>query len=197
MRKAKKPSHWSAALLCCLGAVAIVAVGSLYYYFFVGFPCGVSRQPLLFVRSSTQVDVTWSVWSSPFSVPQAEIHLLDVNKRSVSFETPVERHAVAAGWLLSRWLNLSFEYRFRATIRMLQPRSTYQFDILEGYSDGGKKMVFSSEFYWLAGEAYSSGDEPLQVGVVSDNQLGAAAFASVLSGAENQKKGNRSWPDMP
>ena len=192
MRKPKKlSSHWRAALaLFCVVAAGIVAAA---LYWDVGLPCSVSRQPLLFVRSSTQVDVTWSVRSSPFSVPQAEIHVLNVKKRAVSFETPVRRHAVAGGWLM-RWLNFTVEYRFRATLRMLQPGSTYQFDILEGFSDGGKKMVYSSEFYWMADEASSSSrsgsswDEAVQVGVVSDNQLGAAAFASILSALKTFKK---------
>ena len=138
--------------------------------------CSLSRAPIVFVRSSKDADVTWSVRSNPFLArPKAELHLIDIKSRSVSFETPIESFAVGSSW---RWW-WPTEYRFRAHLKDLKARHAYHYEILEGFGDGGKKVIYGSELSWMGGDNVFH-EDPVYLGVISDNQLGLQPFQTVL-----------------
>jgi predicted phosphodiesterase len=77
----------------------------------------------------------------------------------------------------------------------LKTRHTYHYEILEGRGGGGKKLLFSGEFYWLGGDqppaVTQGGDSEAEVvhfGVISDNQLGREAFHAILRAMKTVQK---------
>ena len=156
------------------GFLVLFILTILAYSFFLS--CSLSRAPIVFARSSKDAEVTWSVTNNPFlAPPKAELHLVDIKSRSVSFDVPIQSFPVGTSW----WWWWPTEYRFRAQLKDLKARHSYHYEILEGYGDGGKKVIFGSELFWMGGDNVFH-EDPVVLGVISDNQLGLKPFQTIL-----------------